>query len=47
MTAQLKPLEARKLLVVETAAKKTATNKEPKEKGGAATNGAAPVKPKS
>jgi hypothetical protein len=47
MTAQLKPLEARKPLAAETSAKKTAAEKEPKAKSGTETNGTAAVKPKS
>ena len=47
MTAQLKPLAARKELIVESSAKKTAAEKEPPTKSGTATNSPAAVKPKS
>ena len=47
MTAQLKPLAARKELIVESSAKKTTAEKEPPTKSGTATNSPAAVKPKS
>jgi hypothetical protein len=47
LTAQLKPLAARKPLAMESSAKNSGAGKEPKTKSGPATNGPAAVKPKS